>query len=94
MSEKVYMHFDELEDGQCIWLIPMPSGETMRIPARVVRQGGEKTAIIDSAMMDFIAERNQEGLDVEVLQFASCSTVFSADGKMTEYEFGRPVVRR
>ena len=33
-------------------------------------------------------------VETEVLQFASCSTVFSADGKMTEYEFGRPVVRR
>ena len=90
MSEKVYMHFDELDDGSCIWLTPMPSGETLQIPAK--KSGS--TAIIDSTMKDFIAERNQEGLDVEVLQFASCSTVFSADSKVTEYEFGRPVVRR
>ena len=90
MSEKVYMHFDELDDGSCIWLTPMPSGETLQIPAK--KSGA--TVIIDSTMKDFITERNQEGLDVEVLQFASCSTVFSADGKMTEYEFGRPVVRR
>ena len=90
MSEKVYMHFDELDDGSCIWLTPMPSGETLQIPAK--KSGS--TGIIDSTMKDFIAERNQEGLDVEVLQFASCSTVFSADRKVTEYEFGRPVVRR
>ena len=90
MSEKVYMHFDELDDGSCIWLTPMPSGETLQIPAK--KSGS--TVIIDSTMKDFIAERNQEGLDVEVLQFASCSAVFSADSKVTEYEFGRPVVRR
>ena len=96
MSEqnKVFMHFDQLEDGKSIWLMPMPSGETVRIPAKVARhKNGERTAIIDSVMRQAIVEANQNGMEVEVLQFASCSTVFHTDGKSTAYEFGRPVGR-
>tara|TARA_R110002020_G_scaffold364314_1_gene576674 strand:- start:128 stop:475 length:348 start_codon:yes stop_codon:yes gene_type:complete len=89
-DNKVYMHFDTLEDGTSVWLIPMPDGETKSISASVARTifGNDKEirVALDEIAIDTILELNDRGLEVVMLQGQGHSTEFHVDGTQTIYE--------
>jgi len=91
MTRQVYMHFDTLENGKSVWLIPMPDGEIKQIPTWVARTAfsNEINIGLDQTVINAILNVQGRGLEVVMLQGQGSETIFHLDGTQTIYDRGR-----
>ena len=95
MAKQVYMHFDTLENGKSVWLIPMPDGEIKQIPTSIARTISsdemEIRIALDQTTINTILNVQGRGLEVVMLQGQGCKTIFHLDGTQTIYDRGRVI---